>query len=472
MQTEPMTRLSGLDASFLYVETPSMHAHVCLAAVLDPSTMPTPYSFEVIRDRVAARVPKIPPFRRVVHEVPLRLHHPVWVDDPDFAIEHHVHLAELPAPGSIEQFAHHAAAIASVPLDRSRPLWDITVVEGLADGRIGLVAKVHHSAMDGTAGIEILYALFDLEPDPAEVPLPPAPKPQSLPSDLELVLAAAADRLRANLQVAGLIRRTGDAVSQVVRGRSASEGPSGGTPLDAPQTPFNGAIGRDRSMAFTQISLTEVKEVKNAFGMTINDVILATCTRALRSYLIDHQCLPEGPLLASCPVSIRSADESGQFGNRTSVMFSRLHTELDDPTKTLHATAEAAAAAKVEQRQLGDSMLGDWTEIADPRVLSFATDVLTRFKLADRLPPVHNVVVSNVPGPGFPVYLAGAKLEQAYPMGPVLEGAGLNITVLSYCDSVDVGFIAATNLVPDLDDLAERVRPAFAELLTAARAAG
>ena len=466
-----MARLSGLDASFLYMETPSMHTHVCLAAVLDPSTMSKPYTFEAIRDRIAARVPRIPPFRRVVREVPMRLHHPVWVDDPDFAIEHHVHRAELPRPGSIEQFAHHAAAIASVALDRTRPLWDITIVEGLADGRIGLVAKVHHSAMDGTAGIEILYALFDLEPDPAETPTPPTTRPQSLPSDLELVVAAATDRLRANIHMAGLIRRTGDAISQVVRGRSASEGPSGGTPLDAPQTPFNGAIDRDRSMAFTQISLTEVKEVKNAFAMTINDIVLATCTRALRSYLIDHQCLPEGPLLASCPVSIRTEGQAGEFGNRVSVMFSRLHTEIEDPAEALRATAEAAAAAKVEQRQLGASMLGDWAEVADPRSLSFATDVLTRFKLADRLPPVHNVVVSNVPGPGFPVYLAGAKLEQAYPMGPVLEGAGLNITVLSYCDSVDVGFIAATNLVPDLDDLAHRVPPAFAELLAAARAA-
>ena len=348
----------------------------------------------------------------------------------------------------------------------------MTVVEGLADDRIGLVAKVHHSAMDGTAGIEILYALFDVDPDPADDPVPPASTPQSLPSDVELVIAAAGDRLRANVHMAGLIRRTGDAISQVVRGRSASEGPPGGTPLDAPQTPFNGAIDRDRSMAFTHISLPDVKEVKNAFAVTINDIVLATCTRALRAYLLDHQCLPDVPLLASCPVSIRTDDESGEFGNRVSVMFTRLHTELEDPAEALRATAEAASAAKVEQRQLGASMLGDWAEVADPRSLSFATDVLTRFKLADRLPPVHNVVMSNVPGPGFPVYLAGAKLEQAYPMGPVLEGAGLNITVLSYCDSVDVGFIAATNLVPDLDDLAAQVRPGFAELLAAARAVG
>ncbi|HEY5156262.1 MAG TPA: wax ester/triacylglycerol synthase family O-acyltransferase [Acidimicrobiales bacterium] len=460
-----------MDASFLYMETPSMHTHVCLAAVLDPSTMPVPYSFEVIRDRVEERVPLIAPFRRVLREVPMRLHHPVWADDPDFDIERHVHRAELPSPGSIEQFAEHAAAIASIPLDRSRPLWDMTVVEGLPDGRLGLVIKVHHSAMDGSAGIEILYALFDLEVEAHETPTPPPRQAPSFPTDLELVVQAAGDRLRANARVGGLIRRTGDAISQVVRGRSSSDGPSGGTPLVAPQTPFNGAIGPERSMAFAQLSLTEVKEVKSAFGMTVNDVVLATCARTLRRYLQARDCLPDVPLLASCPVSIRTADESGQFGNRVSVMFSRLHAEVADPTDCLRATAEAAAAAKVEQRQLGSAMLGDWAEIADPRSLTFATDVLTRFKLADRLPPVHNVVVSNVPGPGFPVYLAGAKLEQAYPMGPVLEGAGLNITVLSYCDSVDVGFIAATNLVPDLDDLADQVEPAFAELLAAARSA-
>jgi len=471
-----MTRLSGLDASFLYMETPTMHTHVCLAAVLDPSTMSEPYSFEVIRRQVESRVPLIPPFRRIVRDVPFQIHHPVWIEDSHFAIERHVHEAELPGPGSREQFAHLAAAIASVPLDRSRPLWDMTVVEGLADERIGLVIKVHHSAMDGSAGIEILYALFDLEPDSTQGPTPPATEPADAaepadggPSDLALVLQAVGDRLRANASMAGLIRRTGDAITGVIRSRSSSEGPSGGTPLAAPQTPFNGSIGPERSMAFTQLSLSDVKEVKSAFGVTVNDVVLATCARALRGYLQDHGCLPEGPLLASCPVSIRTEDQTGAFGNRVSVMFSQLHSELDDPAESLRSTAAAAGAAKTEQRQLGASMLGDWAEVADPRSLTFATDVLTRFKLADRMPPVHNVVVSNVPGPGFPVYLAGAKLEQAYPMGPVLEGAGLNITVLSYCDSVDVGFIAATNLVPDLEDLAAQVRLGFAELLEAAR---
>ncbi len=471
-----MARLSGLDASFLYMETPSMHTHVCLAAVLDTSTMPEPYSFEAIRQRVEARVPLIPPFRRIVREIPLQVHHPVWVDDPDFRIEHHVHQARLPAPASLEQFAHFAASIASVPLDRSRPLWNMTVVEGLPDGRIGLVIKVHHSAMDGTAGIEIMYALFDVEPDPPAEATPPqvdepAPAPAE-PSEWDLVIQAAGDRFRANAGVAGLVRRTSDAIGEVARGRSASHGPSGGTPLSAPQTPFNGSIGPERSMAFTQVSLSEVKEVKTTFGVTVNDVVLAICARALRGYLRDHDCLPEGPLLASCPVSIRTKDETGAYGNRVSVMFSQLHSELAGPVESLRATAAAAGAAKVEQRQLGASMLGDWAEVADPRSLSFISDVLTRFKLADRLPPVHNVVVSNVPGPGFPVYLAGAKLEQAYPMGPVLEGAGLNITVLSYCDSVDIGFIAATNLVPDLDELAAQVVPAFAELVEAARAQG
>lgn len=449
-----------------------MHNHVCLAAVLDPSTMSQPYSFEAIRRRVAARVPLIPPFRRVVRSVPLQVHHPVWVNDPDFDIERHVHRTDLAEPGSLEQFAVLAADIASVPLDHAHPLWDMTVVEGLADDRLGLVVKVHHSAMDGSAGIEILYALFDLDPDAPDVtgtPPTEATATEPTPSDLDLVLHAAGDRLRASAGVARLLRHTTDALTGVVRGRSASDGPTGGTPLNAPQTPFNGSIGPERSMAFTQLSLSEVKEVKTAFGVTVNDVVLATCARALRAYLLAHDCLPEAPLLASCPVSIRTEDESGSFGNRVSVMFSNLHTEIASPDESLRATAGAARAAKTEQRQLGASMLTDWAEIADPRSLTFLTDLLTRFKLADRMPPVHNVVVSNVAGPGFPVYLAGAKLEQAYPMGPVLEGAGLNITVLSYCGSVDVGFIAATNLVPDLAALADDVGPAFAELLAAAR---
>ncbi len=458
-----------------------MHTHVCLVAVLDPSTMPDGYSYKKIRRHIESRAPRILPFRRVLRDVPFRLHHPVWLDDPDFDIRHHVHRTQLSAPGSHQDLARLAGDIASVPLDRTRPLWDMTVVEGLADGRIGLIAKIHHSAMDGTSGVEIMISFFDLEPGAPDAESSTSSsgkkakksaageaedraEPLAVPTDQELMRAATIDRAKGLFDARGLARRTGTAIANVARSRSESTGAVGGTPLTAPRTPFNGALVAERDMAFTQLSLDEIKQVKNALGATVNDVVLATCARALRAYLLAADCLPDDPLLASCPVSIRTESEVGQFDNRVSVMFTQLHTELDDPIDCLLATAAGARAAKAEHSQLGPSMLGDWAEVIDPWTITTATDLLTRFKLGDRLPPVHNLVVSNVAGPPFPVFMAGARLEEAYPMGPVLEGAGLNITVLSYCDSVDVGFIASPNLVGDLWSMADRIGPAFDEL--------
>ncbi len=462
-----------------------MHMHVCLAAVLDPATMPEPYSFKRMRRHIASRVPIIPPFRRVLHPTPLQVHHPVWVDDERFDIEHHVHRVKLGTrkkPADQRALGTLAGTIASVPLDRSRPLWDLTIAEGLEDGRLGLVVKVHHSAMDGTAGLEILHSLFDLEPEPAPAPAPgPEPSPDDpaaesgsggepagvgqAPPDLELFSTSARERLRTSAGIGELVRRTGEAVSAIARRRSNDAGPTGGTPLTAPSTPFNGAIVASRELAFARVPLADVKAVKADFGVTVNDVVLALCSRTLRRYLQRHDALPESSLLASCPVSVRTEDQAGQFGNRLSVMFTRLPTELDDPVDCLRVTAASAAAAKTDHRELGPALLGDWAELADPRGLSFATGLISRFHLGDRMPAVHNVVVSNLAGPSFPVYLGGARLEQAYPMGPVLEGAGLNITVMSYCDTVDIGFIASPNLVPDLWDLAADVEPAFAELV-------
>lgn len=475
-KTAGVQRLSGLDAFFLYAETPSMHMHVCLAALLDPSTMPEPYSFKRMRRHIASRVPIIPPFRRVLHPTPLQVHHPVWVDDEHFDVDHHVHRIKLGTrkkTADLHAFGHLAGTIASVPLDRSRPLWDLSIVEGLEDGLLGLVVKVHHSAMDGTAGLEILYSLFDLEPDPTPDPAGAdhddrAADPVGVgpaPPDRELLSVSAQERLRTTAGLGELVRRTGEAVTAIARRRSNEVGPSGGTPLTAPSTPFNGAIVPARELAFARVPLAGVKAVRSEFGVTVNDVVLALCARTVRRYLQRHDALPESSLLASCPVSVRTEGEAGQFGNRVSVMFTRLPTELDDPLDCLRVSGASASAAKTDQRELGPSLLGDWAEVADPRSLSFATDLISRFHLGDRIPAVHNLVISNLAGPTFPVYLGGARLEQAYPMGPVLEGAGLNITVLSYRDMVDVGFIAAPNLVPDLWDLAADVEPAFAELL-------
>jgi diacylglycerol O-acyltransferase / wax synthase len=462
-------QLSGLDAFFLYIETPTMHTHVALTAVLDPSTMPGGFSFERIRDHIESRLHLVPPFRRKVVEVPLRLHHPVWVDDPEFHIDNHVKRAALPPPGDVQELASLTGYLASIPLDRSRPLWEMWVIEGLEGGRISLVAKVHHSAMDGAGGADLMPVFFDLEASPADGAPPPAFVPEQPPDQWELLGLAGAERLKGLVKLPSLARRTGEAISAIRRQRRAPAGVAGGTPLTAPRSPFNGPITADRSVGFARLPLADVKEVRQLLGGTVNDVLLATCSLAVRRYLDERGALPSQPMVAACPVSVRTEDERGQANNRLSVMFTPLHTEVGDPIECLASTRVTASAAKQEHETLGSATLSAWANVADPSAASIASNLYSAANLAGRHRPALSFILSNIPGPDFPVYLAGAEMERAYPMGPVLEGAGLNVTVLSYRDSVDFGFLAATALVPDVGALADAVPQAFADLLAAAR---
>jgi WS/DGAT/MGAT family acyltransferase len=464
-----MERLSGLDATFLYFETPAQHMHVSVAAVLDPSGLPGGYSFERIQDLIASRLHLLPPFHRRLVRVPFDLHHPVWVEDPDFDLIHHVRRISCPAPGGPRELAAVCGRINSTPLDRSRPLWEAWVIEGLAGGRFAFLTKVHHCAVDGASGAELLVHLFSVERSPTP-PLPPSsPTLEHVPSDSELVRHAIASRLRQPLEMAHLARRTVSAVADVVRRRRDPSSEAGGTPLTAPRTRFNGAITARRSAAFARVPLADVKAVRKATGVTVNDVVLAICAGTLRGYLARHGELPAQPLVAVCPISVRDRVPAMPSSNKVSAMFTSLATDVADPLARLRAIQSVTRGAKEEHNAIGADMLQNWAEFAAPTMFSLAARLYARMKLADRHRPVHNLVISNVPGPPFPLYLAGAELVAAYPMGPVFEGAGLNITVLSYKGSLDFGFNAASNAVPDLWDMAECVEPAFEELASAAR---
>ena len=464
-----MERLSGLDATFLYFETPAQHMHVSVVAVLDPSGVPGGYSFEKIQDLIASRLHLLPPFHRRLVRVPFDLHHPVWVEDPDFDIIHHVRRISCPAPGGPRELAAVCGRINSTPLDRSRPLWEAWVIEGLADGRFAFLTKVHHCAVDGASGAELLVHLFSVERN-APPPLPPStPSLEHVPTDGELVRHAVASRLRQPMEMVQLARRTIGAVADVVRRRRDPSTEPGGTPLTAPRTRFNGAIGARRSVAFARIPLADVKAVRKATGVTVNDVVLAICAGTLRAYLQRHGELPAHPLVAVCPISVRDRVPAKPSSNKVSAMFTSLATDVADPIERLRAIQSVTRGAKEEHNAIGADMLQNWAEFAAPTMFSLAARLYARMKLADRHRPVHNLVVSNVPGPPFPLYLAGAELVAAYPMGPVFEGAGLNITVLSYMGSLDFGFNAASNAVPDLWDMADLVQPAFEELARAVR---
>lgn len=465
-----MERLSGMDAFFLYAETPTNHMHVTLCAVADPAGMPGGYSFEVVRDHIRSRLHLVPPFTRRLVPVPLRLHHPLWVDDPDFDLDLHVRRAAVPSPGGEHELADLVAQIAGVPLDRSRPLWEMWIVEGLEGGKIAVVAKLHHSTLDGVAGVEQMVNFFDLEPDPtdrAEAPPERDRVAPEIPSDLELITFAAASRVRGLLDAIPLVQRTASSILAVRRNRAEPEQAAGGTPLICPETPLNGAINSQRRVAFARVSLDDVRTAKKAVGGTINDVLLAICGGSLRAYLDKKGALPDEPLIAACPVNVRTDDQAGQADNRVSAMFVPLHTDVADAGDRLEAIQRSAGAAKAEHALFGADTLQAWAEIADPNLFTWLTDTYSSSGLADRHRPAINVMVSNVPGPPFPLYLAGATLERAYPMGQIIEGVGLNITMMSYRDHVDVGFMAAANLLPDVWDLAAQVEPAMAELVAA-----
>ena len=441
------TRLTGLDATFLYVETDAMPMHVAMCAVLDPSTIPGGYSFERMRAHIAERVPLVKELRRTVVDVPFHLDHPVWVDDPTFGIENHVHRAVLEAPGDEHQLAAFVAEMAERRLDRDRPLWEFWILEGLADGKLALVGKIHHCALDGGAAADLMPAFFGIEPDPPPVQAPerePAPRPD----DLELLSAAVVDRACRLVGALGTVPQIGRALRGIRSRRSETES-AGGTPLNCPVTPFNGSITSRRAIAFGRLPLADVRAVGAAAGATVNDVLLATCAEAFRAYLQMIDALPDRPLVVAVPVGVRREEDKGETGNKISMMFVKLHTELDDPAECLAATIRDAAAAKEEHALVGGETIMRVLELADPLVLPFGSTVYSRAGLADRHRPAINATVSNVVGPPFPIYLGGARAERLYPMGPVIEGAGLNLTVMSYDGHVDIGLLAAAVLVPD-----------------------
>jgi WS/DGAT/MGAT family acyltransferase len=466
-----MERLSGLDAAFLYLETPTHHMHVAMTMVLDPATMPGGYSFDKIKQFVRSRLHVVPLFHRRLAEVPFRLNHPVWVEDPDFDLDYHVRRIGAPAPGGRRELAELAGQIASTPLDRMRPLWEMWVVEGLKQDRVGVITKVHHAAVDGASGADFLVHLFDVEAIDSDAFGEPQDLPaEHVPNDLELLGHAAASLGRQVANMPALLARTIQSVNRVVQGRRRPEKLVGAVPLSAPATPWTGSVTGHRSTAFARLPLDEIKAIKNTFGCTVNDVVLALVSGTLRAYLDEHHALPAESLIGICPISVAGAEGAprGPSSNRVSGMFVSLGSDIEDAGMRIAHIRHSTKGAKEEHNAVGASMLMQWAEYASPNVFNLASRLYSSTGLADRHRAIHNVIISNVPGPNFPLYFAGAELVAAYPLGPVMEGCGLNITVFSYRDWVDIGFMACREQIPDIWDLAGATDTAFAELSDAA----
>jgi WS/DGAT/MGAT family acyltransferase len=469
-----MQRLTGLDATFLYMETPNNHMHVASTAVFDPTTVPGGYSFEAVKDLVENRLPLLPPFRRRLVTVPFEIHHPLWVEDPDFDLDYHVRRAALPAPGGDRELAEFAADVISRPLDRTRPLWEMYVVEGLENGMIATVTKTHHAAIDGVSGAELTVNLLDIQPEPMIVPPPDPPwTPDRIPTDPELLGWALQSLSRQPLRALSTARRTAGALLTLRRrNRTPSVNPPP-APFSAPRTPINVSITPHRKFAFTQIPLDDMKMVKNALGGTVNDVVLAVCSGALRNYFDARGEKLEGSLVAMVPISVRTEEQKGAMGNQVSQMLVSLASDIDDPVERLHKISSGTVHAKDQEKAIGAAELAsDWVEFAAPALAARAARLYSRTKMADRHRPLFNVTISNVPGPPFPLYSAGARMLAMYPMGPIFDGGGLNMTVMSYMGHMFFGLNACRETVPDVWDIAGGLDQAMEELRKAASKAG
>lgn len=463
-----MQQLTGVDASFLSMETGTTFGHVCGVVTLDPDTPTGPLTFDTVRTVAAQRLHLLPPLRRKLVEVPFGIDRPYWVDDPHFDLDFHVRELGLPTPGTAEQLAEQVARIASRPLDRGRPLWELYLLTGLEDGRMALMAKFHHAAVDGVAGAELVTTLFDTDPVPPAPTDPPPWQPERVPGDGEMWVRGLVGLSTQPLRMLGFQRRVLRTLPRSTRFLGSPDGQLlGGTPLVPPKTSFNRSITAARRWAFGTASLSTVKAVKSAAGVTVNDVVMAACAGGLRRWLQEHDELPSTPLVAMVPLSIRTAEEQGGFGNRVSAMVAPLPTHLADPLDRLRAVHESMRVAKEQHRAIGAETLQGVAEFAVPALATRAARVASQLNLADYMTPPYNLTVSNVPGPRVPLYLAGARVLGYYPVSVVADGFGLNITVQSYLDNLDFGLVACRELVPDLWDLLRWLTEAVDELADA-----
>ncbi|MBK5288739.1 MAG: wax ester/triacylglycerol synthase family O-acyltransferase [Acidimicrobiia bacterium] len=453
-----MHQLTGLDNSFLQLEGPTTYGHVASLAVFDPATAPHPVGYHEIRALVEARLHLVPPFRRRLVEVPLGLDHPYWIEDPDFDLDFHLRHIAVPPPGDKGQLAELAGRIAARHLDRSRPLWEMYVIEGLEGGLIAQLTKIHHACVDGVAGAEILGVLLDIEPEPVPTPAPAEPwQWEREPSSGEMMargMLGAVTRPRVGMRIA---RQTVPALGSIMRnfalkapGVKHRDDVLSRPTVQAPKTAFNGVITPHRRFAFGSLPLSTVKTVKNATGATVNDVVMSLCAGALRRWLVEHDALPDLPLLAMVPVSIRDDREMAAGGNRISAMVAVLPTDEPDAGRRLQAMKGEMGVAKQEHGAVPASLLQDFAQFTPPSVLGVAGRVITRSRLMDRVNLPFNVIISNVPGPQFPLYVSGARMEGIYPISTIVDGVGLNMTMMSYNGNLDFGLVADREMVPDL----------------------
>ena len=460
-----MDRLSAIDVSFLTNESSSAHMHVGGICIFEGP----PPSYEDLAEHVRSRLHLVPRFRQKLAFPPAPTGRPFWVDDSNFNLEYHVRHSALPSPGSEDQLRRMAARIFSQSLDRTKPLWELWLVQGLTRKRFAFVTKTHHALVDGISGVDIATVLFDVKPvpEPAEADHEWVPSPE--PSGATLLAKDAQGLLSAPLRLA---RRVEQAVEhpeatlhQVSESLSALGEVGWNFANPAPETPLNHEIGPHRRFAWVRSDLAKFKRIKDVLGGTVNDVVLAVVSGALRSWLRSRGVRTEGmELRAQVPVSIRGSDEHGQLGNRLAVVRGPVPVYVEDPVQRLEVVRGSMEGIKQSKQALGAEVISRFNDFAPPTLLAQAA----RVNFSTRL---FNLVVTNVPGPQIPLYVLGRELQDIFPVGFLPPNQALFIAIMSYNGSINFGLLADFDSLEDVDGIATGIGDAIAELLEAAEAA-
>lgn len=468
-----MRNLTSVDAFFLASEDDRTTTNISSLAILDKARADgCPLTREHILELLRSRLHLLPPLRWRLAEVPFNIAHPSWVDG-EVDLEFHVREIALPAPGDERQLAEQLARLVAYPMDRSRPLWQVYLIHGLEDDRVALLTKMHHAAVDGMSGAEIMSILFDGTPSGREIPPGPSREAEQVPGRLSMLLRGIAGLPRRQLDSAVATSRSARYLDQVptMRGipglRVASRAvralaPGGAQDRggfdagagEAPKTPFNGRISAHRRVELITLPLDRVRAVKDAHGTTVNDVLVAVCAGALRRWLDSTGDLPGRPLIAMVPVSVRADCDESRFGNHVSAMAVPIPTDESEPIARLIRTREAMQSAKRCHNAVPASLMRDANDLVPPILFGRAMRAVARLTTSDSVAPAINVVISNVPGSRSPLYCAGALMRSHFPVSTITDGLALNITVFSYRDQLNVGLVADRDLVPHLDGLA------------------
>jgi len=459
-------RLSAQDTSFLVFETPTVPMHIAGTQIFEAGPLATEdggVDIEAIKKLVSSRLHLIPRYRQKLAWIPIA-EHPVWVDDRDFNLDYHVRHSSLPRPGNLDQLKRLSARIMSNQLDRERPLWEMWVIEGLEDGRFGLISKMHHCMIDGKGGVDLAHILFSTDPDERSVGESPAYIPRPAPTGMELLrdevrrtVGLPFNAIRDFRQFA---REAEDLRTELEIRAKALRGLLGWAVSPPSETPLNGVLGPHRRFDWLTVSLDDVKTVRRSLGCTVNDVVLTTVAGAVREFLIRRRVRPEDvDFRVSAPVSVRREEDEGKMGNKVSSWIVRLPVGESEPLKRMEAIHEVTQDLKESQQALGVEMMMAVAEWTPGVLLSLGAQAASG--------PI-NMIVTNVPGPQFPLYMLGARLLESFPQVPLLQGTGLGIALFSYDGKVCWGFNADYGLVPDLEAFRDCITRSFEELSDAA----